>query len=166
MMGYWRKFLVSGMVALGLAGMATASVGAEPRDTLLAFDSMTPIGAGAPTARGLAGGGLPWMITSGSGTVDRQGHVDVTVHGLVLAAGPKIGTNPITDFAATVSCVTPHGIMNVTTAGAPASSSGDSTIDAIVALPHPCKSPEVFVGGLFSGQFRWFAVSNVEEDDD
>lgn len=164
MMGYWRKILVAGMVALGLAGTATASVGAEPRDTLLEFDSMTPIGAGAPTARGLAGGGLPWVITSSSGTVDRQGHVDVKVHGLVLAAGPKIGTNPITDFAATVSCVTPRGIMNVTTAGAPASSTGDSTIHATVALPHPCKSPEVFVGAFVSGQFRWFAVSNVEED--
>ena len=165
MMGYWRKFLVAGVVALGLAGMATASVGAEPRDTLLEFDSMTPIGTGAPTARGLAGGGLPWMITSASGTVDRQGHVHVTVHGLVLAAGPKSGTNPISDFAATVSCVTPHGIMNVTTAGATASSGGDSTIDATVALPHPCKSPEVFVGALVGGQFRWFAVSNSEEED-
>ena len=165
MMGYWRKFLVASVVALGLAGTATASVGAEPRDTLLEFDSMTPIGTGAPTERSIAGGGLPWMITSAGGTVDRQGHVHVTVHGLVLAAGPTAGTDPL-PFAAAVSCVTPGGVMNVVTTSFPATTTGDATIAATVSLPHPCKSPEVFVGAFVGGQFRWFAVSNAEEDED
>lgn len=162
MLGYTRKFLVAVVGALSLVGIAAATAAAEPRDTLVEFDSMTPIGTGAPSERNLAGGGLPWMITSGSGSVDRQGDVDVSVRGLVLAAGPLAGTDPL-PFAATVSCVTPAGIMNVTTASVPTTPTGDATIDAHVALPHPCKSPEVFVGATVGGHFRWFAVSNSED---
>ena len=168
-MKHWRSLLVAALGALTLAGMGTVSALAEPRDTLIEFDSMTGIGPGGPTARGLAGGGFPWMIQSGSGSVDRQGNVDVTVRGLVLAAGPTppalVGTNPIPKFAATVSCITPHGVMNVTTATSPASTAGNSTIDARVTLPHPCKSPEVFVGAILNGSFHWFAVSNAEDRD-
>ena len=47
---------------------------------------------------------------------------------------------------------------------------GDSTISATVSLPHPCRSPEVFVGTVnaSTGAFAWFAMSNPgdEEDDD
>lgn len=163
-MGYWRKFLVAAAGALSLAGMGTLSAAAEPRDTLIGFDSMTPIGTGAPTERDLAGGGLPWMITSGSGTVNRQGDVDVTVKGLVLAAGPHAGTDPF-PLAAAVSCVTPSGIVNVFTPSFPATITGDATIEATVSLPRPCKSPEVFVGAFVGGEFRWFAVSNAEDED-
>lgn len=166
-MGYWR-FLMAGVVALSLVGIATVSVGAEPRDTLIQFDSMTGIGAGAPTERNLAGGGFPWVISGGTGTVDRQGDVDVTVTGLVLGPGAPskvIGTSAGLSYSATVSCLTPDGVINVTTAAAPTTLTGDSTIDATVALPHPCKSPELFVGAVIGGHFRWFAVSNSEGED-
>lgn len=162
-MYWWRKFLVAGLGALSLAGMGAATASADGTETLVAFHSMTPIGAGAPTARDLAGGGLPWMIKSGHGRVDSRGDVHVRVKGLVLV---KTGSNPINMFEATVSCITPGGIANVTTTGFPASSAGDATIHARVALPQDCGSPEVFVGAMFGGQFRWFAVSNAEEDDD
>jgi hypothetical protein len=54
----------------------------------------------------------------------------------------------------------------VTTGLFPATPTGDATITATVALPHPCKSPEVFVGFTRTGTFIWFAESNGEGDDD
>lgn len=168
-MGLFRKLLVAGLGALSLVGGSAVSVGAAG-DRLVEFDSMTPVtgaAVGATNDRGLKGGGLPWAIDSGRGSVDRQGRVDVRVTGLVLDAGPKVGTNPLSPFNAVVSCVTPHGVVNVPTAGFPAGLGGDSTIAGAVALPHPCKKAEVFVGftNPSTGAFIWFAVSNVEGED-
>ena len=113
--------------------------------------------------RGIAAGGAPWVITSGTGTVDRQGDVSVKVTGLIIPVRNPPG-NPIGAFSATVSCLTPGGVMNVTTGPFAASTTGDSTISATVALPHPCKSPEVFVGFTkMDGTFVWFAHSNTED---
>jgi hypothetical protein len=168
----WRRFVVAGVGALSLVGAGSVSVAAHEGGDLIEFDSMTPVtGAAVGTVndRGLKGGGLPWMIASGSGDVSRRGHVEVEVTGLVLAAGANIGKNPIPTFAATVSCLTPHGVVNVTTASFPATvPGGDSTINARVRLPHPCKSPEVFVGTVnaTTGAFAWFAQSNAENDED
>jgi hypothetical protein len=39
----------------------------------------------ANSIRGVPGGGLPWVIQSGSGTLQRDGHLKVRVRGLVLA---------------------------------------------------------------------------------
>jgi hypothetical protein len=117
---------------------------------------------GTVNDRGIVGGGKPWVITSGSGEVDRDGTVHVTVTGLVIPVPPFNGTNPVGMFGATVSCITPHGVVNVRTGTAPASASGDSTIDGTVALPHPCLQPELFVtspGGA------WFAVSIAEDEE-
>jgi len=100
---------------------------------------------------------VPWAITSGTGTVSQQGAVDVTVKGLVI---PSIGgINPIANFEATVSCLTPDGVVNVSTGRFDASvPGGNSHITATVDLPRPCKDPIVFVGIFPSG--RWFAMSN------
>ena len=168
-MALWRRFLVAGIGALSLLGAGTAGVGAS-EGTLIEFDSMTPVtgtDVGTVNDRGIRGGGLPWAITSGSGEVDRQGNIEVQVTGLVLAAGANTGKNPIPFFAATVSCLTPGGVVNVRTGLAPATvPGGDSTIDAHVDLPHPCKSPQVFVGAVTAtGAFIWFARSNAEDDD-
>lgn len=167
-MTYVRKLLVAGIGAVSLLGAASTGAGAHDGGTLIEFDSMTPVTGPAVAAvndRGITGGGLPWMVTSGSGEVDRQGNLEVTVKGLVLAAGPKAGTNPLTPFNAVISCLTPHGIVNVPSAGSPASMAGDSTINAKVALPHPCKDPQVFVGftNPATGAFIWFAMSNPDE---
>jgi hypothetical protein len=43
------------------------------------------VGATGTPIRGLHGGGLPWVITSGEGQVDSAGNVEVEVTGLVLA---------------------------------------------------------------------------------
>ena len=162
----FRRLLVAGVGAASLVVMGVSSASADDGGSLVEFHSMTPItgsAVGAVNDRGLKGGGLPWAITSGKGEVSRHGGVEVRVTGLVLVA---TGANPIGSFAATVSCVTPSGIVNVTTGQFPASSTGDSRIEDTVSLPRHCRQPEVFVGAVLGGQFRWFAVSNAEEDDD
>jgi hypothetical protein len=165
-MAYWRRFLVAAVGVASLVGAGTVSVAADGRgDRLIQFDSMTPVtGAAVGTVndRGIKGGGLPWVITSGSGTVDHQGDVSVSVKGLIIVVPPINGRNPVPFFKATVSCITPHGVVNVSTANFPASSAGDSTINGHVDLPHPCKDPIVFVAAP-TGQ--WFAMSNAEDDD-
>lgn len=161
-MAMWRRFLVGAVGALSLLGAGTVSAGAS-EGTLVEFDSMTPVtGAalGPATDRGIPGGGAPWSIVSATGSVDRQGNVSVTVKGLIVV---PLNRNPIGTFEAVVSCITPDGIRNVQTTGAGASMAGDSTINATVDLPHPCKSPVVFVGAAPRGTFIWFAKSNGED---
>jgi hypothetical protein len=174
-MTHWRRFFVGAVAALGLIAIGTATAGADEGGTVIKFQSMTPVAAPFLSPhmndRNLIGGGIPWKITSGTGAVTRDGHVSVSVTGLVLAdvpaAGANAGTNPIGTFAAVVSCrTTAQQIKNVQTTGVSASKAGNATIDTVVALPHPCTTPEVFVGGLITNQmtgqvvFRWFAVSN------
>jgi len=160
----WRKFVVASIGALGLVAAGSASVGADQGDSILEFESMTPVtGAAVGTVndRGIKGGGLPWVITSGSGEVDSDGHVDVTVRGLVIPVPPFNGINPVPAFGATVSCITPTGIVNVHTATVPANAAGDATINATVSLPGHCRQPILFVtspGGA------WFAMSNTEDE--
>jgi hypothetical protein len=168
-MTHFRRLLVAVLGALSLAGTATAGVSAHEGGTLVEFDSMTgvaPSVAGTTNDRGLTAGGAPWVITSGIGEVDRIGNVDVEVRGLVIPTRTP-PSNPVGAFSATVSCITPHGVVNVTTASFPATASGDSTINGKVNLPHPCKHPIVFVGVTrANGTFAWFAMSDSEEDDD
>ncbi len=161
-MAIWRKSLVSAIAALSLVGMGTISAGAHEGGTLLEFDSMTPVTNGAVgtvNSRGLTGGGLPWAITSGTGEVDRRGEVEVSVTGLVIPVAPFFGTNPVPFFKAILSCITPHGVVNVSTGNFPASMAGDSTIHGFVRVPHPCKFPILFVT---SPTGAWFAMSNPE----
>jgi len=165
-MGYWRRTLVAAAGALTLATAGTLTATADGGNSLVSFDSMTPVtGAAVGTVndRGIVGGGKPWTITSGTGTVDRQGHVHVSVSGLVIPVAPFNGVNPIAQFKATVSCVTPHGIVNVSTGLFAATPAGDSTIDDTVSLPHPCWDPIVFVGNAGGA---WFAMSNANERDE
>jgi hypothetical protein len=121
---------------------------------------MTPVtgsAVGAVNDRGITGGGLPWVISAGSGTVSQQGMIDVTVTGLVI---PRLGnTNPVPLFKATLSCLGPGGVTNVSTGTFAASPAGVSHIQAVIDLPHPCKQPIIFVAAQ-AGQ--WFAESNPD----
>ena len=163
-MPHWRRFLVASIGALGLVAGGSISVGADQGDSILEFESMTPVtGAAVGTVndRGIKGGGLPWVITSGSGEVDSDGHVDVTVKGLVIPVPPFNGINPVPMFGATVSCITPSGIVNVRTATVPANTAGDASIDTTVSLPRDCDDPILFVT---SPSGAWFAMSNTEDN--
>jgi hypothetical protein len=137
--------------------------------TLLEFNTMVGIPAsltGAqslPVMRGISGGGLPWMLTSANGELKADGRLEINVRGLVLAAGPNAGSNPIASFRAIVSCVQADGsVSNVISVPFPATTGpaltggGDSKIETTLVLPQPCIAPLVFVtspGGA------WFAVT-------
>jgi len=152
------RVLLAAITVLGLLGASAAPAFADEKGNLTDFSSMTAIAKGGTVVRGITGGGLPWAIASGTGTVSQQGVVDVTVTGLVLKGS---GINPIHSFEATVSCLTPDGVANVMTGGFDASvPGGNSHIHATIDLPRPCKDPIVFVGVSPAG--RWFAMSNPD----
>jgi hypothetical protein len=162
------RVLAAALGALSLVAAGSATVLAHEEHRIVQFESMAPVtgaAVGAVNDRGLTGGGLPWVIASGSGEVDRNGHVSVTVMGLVIPAKGNI--NPITSLKAIVSCVTEHHvIVNVSTGLFPADGAGDSTISDTVALPRHCGHPIVFVANAGNA---WFAMSNPrghDEDDD
>ncbi|SRR6266851_1187146 len=161
----------TGAALIGLIPVlpTSSSAGADP-GTIVKFTTMTPVtGPYVGTAnpiRTVPGGGLPWMITAGTGSLKSDGHLLVHVRGLVLADQSPVpaalqGTNPIPDFRAIVSCQTigdggTATVSNVSTGDFPASTKGNSDINATVSLPRPCIAPVVFVtspGGA------WFAAT-------
>ena len=155
--------ILSAVFVAGSAPTLASAKGAK----ILAFDTMV----GVPQAltgtqnpiRGINGGGIPWAIGAASGQLRTSGHLEITVQGLVLAAGANAGSNPVASFRAIVSCLTSDGsIQNIQTAAFPAttgpasSGGGNSHIEADVSLPQPCIAPIIFVtspGG------SWFAVT-------
>ena len=162
-----------GALVLAVIGLvpvlgSTAPAGADP-GTILKFNVMTPVtGPYVGTAnpiRMVPGGGLPWMITAGTGRLSRDGRLQIHVRGLVLADSPMVpanlrGINPVPDFEAIVSCQTITGTMatvtNVSTGQFPASPRGNADIKARVKLPEPCIAPIVFVA---SPTGAWFAAT-------
>lgn len=165
-----RRFALLALTLLGVLLVATTAGYGSPDDrAVLEFDVMAPVSepfTGATNAiRGVSGGGLPWELDAAKGELRGDGRLEVEVEGLVLARRAPVpealrGTNPIASFKAIVSCLTADGgsatTVNVSTALAPASASGDAKIEASVELPSPCFAPIVFVtspGGM------WFAVT-------
>ena len=161
-----------GMTLIGLVPVlvSSSSAGADP-GTILKFNVMTPVtgpytGTSNPI-RMVPGGGLPWIITSGKGSLSRDGRLEVRVRGLVLADQAPVpanlqGINPIPDFKAIVSCQTIGAggtatITNVSTGQFPASAAGNADINARVKLPQPCIAPIVFVFG--APNVGWFAAT-------
>ena len=164
-MRVFGRLLIATFAALSVVGAGSAAGLAHDSGSLTEFDSMTPVtGAAVGTVndRGIKGGGLPWVIADGQGEVGRDGSVEVRVEGLVIPVPPFNGTNPVKTFGATVSCLTPHGVVNVRTAQFPASTTGNAEIEGMVDLPHPCMHPIVFV---VSPAGAWFAMSNPGGDD-
>jgi hypothetical protein len=139
---------------------------------VLRFDRMMPVngpyvGAANPV-RGVQGGGLPWELTAGTGSLSCDGHLLVQVRGLVLASQPTVparlrGTNPFPAFRAIVSCQSIGAgnaatIANISSGDFRASACGDMEIDARLSLPRPCIAPVVFITGP-SGVGAWLAVT-------
>jgi hypothetical protein len=139
---------------------------------ILEFDRLTPVHGPEPwsgsAVREIAGGRLPWLLRSGSGSLSRDGHLQVRVRGLVLAGhssvpGSMRGTNPFPAFRAVVSCLRADSdgdpaIANVSTGDFPASSSGDADIDARLSLPLSCVAPVLLLTGP-GGTEGWIAVT-------
>jgi hypothetical protein len=166
----WLLAALGAVLAALVPVLAIGSpAGADP-GTILKFTTMTPVtgpyvGAANPI-RDVPGGGLPWMITAGTGSLKSDGHLLIHVRGLVLAGQPPVpaalqGTNPVADFKAVVSCQSigaggTAAVANVSTAQFPASTSGNADINATVSLPRPCIAPVVFVT---SPAGSWFAAT-------
>ena len=170
---WWLLAAMGGAALVGAAAVqgVAASAGPGPA-TVLKFSTMTPVtgpfvGPANPV-RGVAGGGLPWVITAGTGSLKRDGQLLVQVRGLILARQAPVppglqGTNPFADFRALVSCQSIGAgntatVANVSTGDFKADSAGNSTINAMVSLPRPCIAPIVFVTGP-TGTDVWFAVT-------
>jgi hypothetical protein len=174
----WLLAAVGGAALASVVALQGIAASAAPADhgdhdpATIQKSTMTPVtgpyvGAANPI-RGVAGGGLPWVLTAGSGSLKSDGHLQVRVRGLVLADQPPVpqalrGTNPFTDFRALVSCQSigsgnMAAVVNVSTGDFKATSDGDSTIHARISLPRPCIAPIIFVTGP-TGTNAWFAVT-------
>src|SRR4051795_2669293 len=143
--------LVAAVLAGGTLAVQTAVAGPAGKD-VLEFDTMTgvvePFTGAANPVRGVPGGGLPWQLDRARGDLRADGRLDVRVEGLVLARRAPVptnlqGTNPIPQFRAIVSCLTPApdgsrvSTVNVPTGLVRASGDGDARIKTRVELPHP-----------------------------
>lgn len=167
-----RKRLWLGLAVLLVLPIAGSAADRQNRgDKVLEFDTMAavvrPFVGAANPIRGVAGGGIPWVLREAKGELSLDGRVEVKVRGLVLAEGTRAGTNPIPQFRAIVSCLTPaaDGAGNLTVATVnratslfPATLSGDADIEDIVSLPSPCIAPIAFVT---SPTGAWFSATGV-----
>jgi hypothetical protein len=165
-----KTFIVALVVIMVVGGMLYSGQFTPVQASdhkILVFDTMVGIpqaftGTQNPI-RNINGGGLPWMLTSADGSLNASGKLDLDIEGLVLAAGPNAGTNPIANFRVIVSCLTNDGsVDNVVsglfpaTTGAAVDGGGNAKIKTTLTLPQPCIAPLIFVtspGGA------WFAVT-------
>ena len=155
-----------GAIALLLVATSAVAVARGP-DKALQWKTMVGVPAGltgvqsqAPL-RGINGGGIPWTIDRGHGTLSSSGHLEIDVEGLVLASGANAGSNPSAVFRGLVSCVNPDGTFtNVlsdafpATTGPASTGGGNSQFETDVVLPSTCIAPIVFVT---SNAGSWFA---------
>ncbi len=161
--------MISKTLWLGLAVLLMLPVTGSADDEALSFHTMAPVvrpftGAANPV-RNVPGGGIPWTVRKAKGELRFDGRIEVRVRGLVLAEGPNAGLNPIPQFKAIVSCLTPMtdgagnlvvATVNRSTNTFPASPTGDAEIEDVVSLPSPCIAPIVFVT---SPTGSWFATT-------
>ncbi len=146
------------------AGSVSTATAKGPK--LLKFNTMVGVPAGLTGAqsqgplRGINGGGIPWIIGEASGELRANGHLEITVQGLVLAT---TGSNPSANFRGLVSCVTSDGsFQNIptdlfpATTGLASAGGGNATIVADLSLPSPCIAPIIFVT---SATGSWFAAT-------
>ena len=151
--------------------------GVNPPRTLAAFN--TAYGVDGPfigplnAVRGVPGDELPWQVKLAVGRLRADGHLMITVHGLVFKDEPGVpgelrGINDEADFRGLVSCLTEDGdnvvTKNVVTPGFHATKSGNSKIETTLELPNPCVAPIVMV--LAGSEDKWFAIAGFEEEED
>jgi hypothetical protein len=166
-----RSISVTLVLALAslLLLLQSSFVAAKGGPTILEFQTMVGVpqaftgSANASVIRGVNGGGIPWRLDLGKGELSRNGHLEIKVRGLVLAAGANAGINPIGTFRGLVSCLTdgatvlnvPTGDFTATT-GPASAGGGNADIEADLDLPNPCIAPIVFVT---SSGGSWFAAT-------
>jgi hypothetical protein len=146
-------------------------------EDMIEFETMYgvdgPFLGDANEVRGVEGDEAPWAVESVRGSLDTDGRLRIRVRGLVFKDDPSVppdlvGTNDEAEFRGLVSCLTEGDgttpSVNVVTQGFPATTSGDSNIDAVVSLPNPCIAPIVMV--LAGSEDKWFAITGFEAEGD
>jgi len=182
-MKHWLRLTFITIVALVCMGLTLSPAGIrsaqakEPK--LLEWDTMIGvprayIAARNAPIRGVNGGGLPWVLTSGVGELSAGGKLEINVKGLVfdpndpdVIARGLAGRNTVAQFRAIVSCQSVDAagnaaVVNVTsdpfaaTVGLAVDGGGNAKIETRLALPTPCIAPVVFVT---SPTGSWFAAT-------
>ena len=161
-----------GLIVVAAALLASALYGApslsakDDDATVLKFDTMAgvsrPYTGAANAIRGIAGGGLPWVVAEASGELKQSGELKVKIRGLafdpndaaVIARG-LAGTNTVASLKAIVSCQSATAgvatVVNVSTdlfpatLGLASAGGGNAEIEGKVDLPKPCIAPIIFV---------------------
>jgi hypothetical protein len=172
-----RRWAFASMVAACLLSVAAAPVAAAA-ETVLSFGTLYGVDGGFVghnPIRGVIGDELPWVIGSASGSLSTDGHLQISVRGLVFANDPSVppelrGINDEASFRALLSCVTDDGrgkdgrgrvaTVNILTGPFPATTAGDSDIDTVLALHGACAAPIIFV--MSGSEDKWFAVTGAE----
>jgi hypothetical protein len=154
--------LATALIAVGLVVQAS---GASSRDdNILEFKTMIgvsgPFVGPANPINGVPGAGAAWRLDQAKGELRSDGELEVKVEGLVLV---NTGANPQAAFRAVVACQTivngQAATASAVTGPFPATTAGDSKIEAKVDIPNPCFNPAVFVTTGAGDPPRWFAVT-------
>lgn len=164
------KLLGAG-TALSVLGAGTATAEGRGGPVLdskrMAGNDLT---GSAGAIRGVDAGGLPWVVDDARARLKADGELDVRVEGLIIdpdADHAAAGTNPVPQFRAIVSCLSPDGsghvVETVRTETFTASEAGDARIEAELDVPDPCLAPIVLVAGPeeILGSDVWFAVTSA-----
>lgn len=139
--------------------------GRKVTDAKVLAPVVEPYTGAANSIRGIPGGGLPWILESGSADLRADGRLQVEVEGLLLARRAPVpanlqGTIPFSQLKAIVSCQTTTDgsatTANISTGPFDVTPAGDGELDTSVALPSPCYAPIVFVTAPAGA---WFAVT-------
>jgi hypothetical protein len=152
-----RLLFLAAALALVVALPGVAS--ADPGGTKILDDQLTglPASMTGQTLFGVTAGGVAWRLDAGSVRLFADGRLQVSVHGLVLAAGGAAGTNPIPNAQAIVTCA---GVPAASSSVVPYSTVGDAQINERVTLPAHCVAPTIFFAGVPAPNVaRWFAVT-------
>jgi hypothetical protein len=148
------------------------SVATADERRIIAFGTMYgvdgPFRGSANAIRGIPGDDLAWSVAHfAKGWLTTKGKLHIVVHGLIFKEGPLTGTNDEANFRGVVSCLSESTnttpVVNVATAGFPASTSGNATINATIELPNPCVAPIIFITG--EDPNKWFAVTGFEKEE-
>lgn len=118
----------------------------------------------------MVGDRLPWTVREARGSIDSAGRVHARIRGLVLADSPDVpeelrGTNDQPRFRIVLTCQTKDEdgrpvSAQVSSAGFPATETGDCRIDAVIPIPRPCARPVLYITGV--DDTVWLASSSLD----
>jgi hypothetical protein len=114
-----------------------------------AFSSAVVGSSPGATIGGVASGGAPWVVSTGSAELSAAGKLEVSVTGLLLGANAPanlVGTvGPVQMVAASLICGGSGGMVAASTGGVLLSASGNASIESTLALPATCAAPIILV---------------------